>query len=40
MSCQGDEVGSDHSNLGHSVNFVHIQEDAHPDEIAIHNFLD
>jgi hypothetical protein len=37
----GDEVGSEHhSTIGHSVNYVHIQEDASPEEKAIHQWLD
>lgn len=37
----GDEVGSELAcNIGPSVNYVHIEEDASPDEKAIHNWLD
>jgi hypothetical protein len=33
QSCLGDEVGSEQaSNIGHSVNYVHIAEDASPEE--------
>lgn len=41
MSCQGDEVGSENASfVAHSVNYVHIQEDASEEEKAIHKFLD
>lgn len=41
MSCQGEEVGSEHgSRFGLSVNQVHIPEDAPSEEKQIHNFLD
>ena len=41
MSCQGDEIGSEHASyIGQSVNQVYMQEDATEEERAIHQFLD